>query len=65
MDRDKARIILETWINDKTSFEDVYQTLHRDIDLPIVDENIYKESEFEQWSFKGLLKIAYNLKDND
>jgi hypothetical protein len=68
MDSKIAMGILEDWINKKTSFEDVYQTLHLDIDLPIVDEVVYSKksnNQIEQYTFKHLIKIAYNLKDND
>lgn len=64
MTKDKARELLEDYI-----LKNVYETKYGNvIKLPIVDENIgkikYDEDlnvVVEQWSFKGLLKIAYDL----
>lgn len=61
MTKEGAREHLENWIN--------YQTKqqfgeHQDIRLPIIDEVVLSkitERGIEQWTFKGLIKIAYDL----
>ena len=60
MTKQEARDILQEYIDSNAGMG---------IKLPIFDENIYNidklESDkvFESWSFRGLLKIAYDLKD--
>ena len=65
MTKEIAREILEDWINKNTQD---HLGEHRDIRLPIVDVNVRLEDKivndhisFESWSFKGLIKIAYDL----
>ncbi len=53
MTKDKARKILESYID-----SDLYTN------LPIVDKVISftnKNNKLEQWTFKGLISIAYDL----
>lgn len=71
MSIDEARKMLEVYFTSQASFQSE-RGLDIDIKLPIVDERIntigYSDKlnfVFEQWTFKGLLKTAYNLKDND
>ena len=56
MNKEKAREILEDWIMEITSC--TYE-----IALPIIDEIIHKESDFDEWTLRGLLKLAYDLED--
>lgn len=63
MTKEEARELLGDFIASKNWIE------HR-LDLPEVDEVINKISSdyalnvlFDQYTFKGLLKIAYDLKD--
>lgn len=60
MDKDRAIQILEDWISERTQ-DDLGE--HRDMRLPIIDKMIYHETDFEHWTFKGLIKIAYDLED--
>jgi hypothetical protein len=62
MTPDLARKLLEDWIN-------AHQI---EVRLPIVDEVVYQKTSFDaqetimqQYTFKALIKIAYNLKDDD
>ncbi len=57
MNKDKAREILEEWIDSKT--ED-----NISMRLPYVDEvviTIQSNNKTSQYTFKGLIKIAYEL----
>lgn len=63
MTKENARAILEEWISNKTA--DRFGE-HKDITLPVVDEIVYTttfESEINQWTFVGLLKLIYNLEN--
>lgn len=65
MTKNKARELLEYWIN--TRSQD-HLGEHRDMRLPIVDEMVIEfitTKGINQWSFMGLIKIAYDLKDGD
>jgi hypothetical protein len=62
MKQKEAIKLLEEWINE-------HQV---EVKLPIVDEVVYqkisfdvKETIIKQYTFKALIKIAYNLKDDD
>lgn len=71
MTKEEAREILNTWVEHKMRYT-------TKMNLPINDEvcqstliNLPSDSidngdvKLEQWSFKGLIKIAYDLKDKD
>jgi phage baseplate assembly protein gpV len=67
MTKEEAREILENWISEQTQD---HLGEHRDMRLPIVDEQVYNKMSFdvaqticEQWSFKGLIKFIYDLED--
>ena len=67
MTKEEARNILGDWISEKTKD---HLGEHRNMRLPIVDEQIYnkisfdvKQTIYEQWSFKGLIKLIYDLED--
>lgn len=67
MTKEEARNILQDWISEKTQD---HLGEHRDMILPIVDEQVYNKMSFdvaqtirEQWSFKGLIKLIYDLED--
>jgi hypothetical protein len=53
MSKREARKHLEKWLN--------YKAIYRDVKLPIVDEVVVKKG-FCEWTFIGLMKIAYDLK---
>lgn len=62
MTQDEARGYLEEWLNSCAEYSD--------IELPIYDERvstIYTQNDLliEEYSFRYLLKTAYNLKEND
>ena len=50
MNKDKARIILEDWMSEE-----------KIVSLPLVDEVIYNESDYVEWTFIGLMCEAYSL----
>lgn len=65
MTKEEARVLLEYWINAHTKDS---LGKHRDMLLPINDEIINIISTdfesgrvFDQYTFKGLIKIAYDL----
>lgn len=55
MTKEEARLAIQFYINHQIRRFGFF-------DLPIDDEVIYSKSEFDVYSFKGLLKIAYDLK---
>jgi len=64
MTKEEARVMLENYLSNE------YDAMDECVRLPITDININTITSengltIETWSFKGLLKIAYNLKDND
>jgi hypothetical protein len=62
MTQEEARYRLEDYINANTMDQ---HGEHDDISLPIVDEVVYSKFEgnvLTEYTFVGLLKIAYNLK---
>lgn len=69
MTKEKARDILEKWIEHKTSLNISMSGIHSYVPrimLPIVDERLsseFKGNTLEEWSFRGLIKIAYDLED--
>jgi hypothetical protein len=57
MEKEKAILILEDWVSNRFMEHSKFQ-------LPIVDEvviNYNDENEIKQYTFKGLIKIAYDL----
>lgn len=58
MTKDEARKLLEDWLNEMVE-------AGREIRLPIVDQNVIfmieEDVKFTQYTFKGLIKIAYDL----
>lgn len=65
MERQEAREMLELWIDRKTENE-------LPMDLPVYDEVVMTTPEYDdqgnlksvsQWSFRGLIKLAYGLED--
>jgi hypothetical protein len=59
MTKSEAIKLLQNYIDNKCSYGDIKLPMS----LPIVDEVIFKDG-FTEWSFKGLIKIAYDLTDN-
>jgi hypothetical protein len=69
MTKEEARKKLEDYFNGKIN-QSLYLNCKPQITLPVTDETVQKVSYnddltviFEQWSFKGLIKIAYDLED--
>ena len=67
MTKEKAKEILENWISERTT-DSLGE--HKDIRLPIFDELVYSKMSFdvaekinEQWTFRGLIKLIYDLED--
>ena len=67
MTKEDARALLEEYFNNQAERQ-LEMGLLVEIRLPITDEVIHRISHnnnmnvvFEQWSFKGLIKIAYDL----
>lgn len=58
MTPDRAREIIEDWIYSKVTDGTTSDPLP--VHLPIKDEVIYSEN-YKDWTFVGLIKIAYNL----
>lgn len=57
MTKESAKRILEEWLSE-----------NKTVTLPIVDMVIYLEGDkdfnkWRDWTFKGLIKIAYDLED--
>lgn len=69
MTKEEAIEILEEYFNSQADFQ-LRRGLLVNITIPKVDENISKtiyddglNHVFEQWSFKGLVKLIYDLED--
>ena len=69
MTKEEARIKLEDYFNGQIN-QSLYLNCTPQITLPVTDETVQKVSYnddltviFEQWSFKVLIKIAYDLED--
>lgn len=57
MTSDRARELLEAFINSSHDYDDL-------IRLPIYDQLVYSEvtdGQITDWTFRALLKIAYDL----
>ena len=62
MTKEKARKLLESHFNKQVNMSGMY--FDPDVTFPIIDEVVFTETTdkgIEQWSFKGLIKIAYDL----
>lgn len=76
MTKEEAREMLEKWINHKTKHKEMTLPIVDEVVLSKIERQ-YKDTEikepgvwpsgelsFEQYTFKYLIKIAYDLKDN-